>query len=733
MLSSGGEPTFFSSARFALGLNHERVRESPYDKEKELLHSTSLKVREIWDGTQVVRQVGDPMTQVLAYDPTWKPGDAENALTDVQWRKPERAPSLTLNIPNAIPRPWMVITFMCLGLLIQAVVMTINAMIVYHWKWLRAGKVVAAYGYPVWAVGTITMNIGVSFCARVVQAATIRTTIDVRYNTEQPTQLSTTIRRKRRESVDSLDPILRRRVVRLQRKSADLHLPAFAINNKPANSFEEVSIRTKAPDVAAFGTLLVLSGFICQNIGTRELHWSAGILQLGATLLLTLLRAWLRRHVGDPPNPIRLPDEHEASGFATQLAGQNCYILSDIYSFPDPDREISTASSSTDDDTSEYTVPKEFYTVSFIDEQKSKTTDCHRDLVHRIVNLQATIAEIEPERNEITELASKLLAAMEDVLTILDLPKDFCNARFQYMALDGIWGRLREEGGTLGKRLSRSTLEGDWSFVSMEVWQALALVGCYEHGQLPAQSVGSSSSHSSAALRGDSSQSESYLGSSSRPYGDAISACSSLQAMISLTLHHYRDFNLFRRNVPTLRILAHCQKEELDLWKAGLEGLIGNSRDVHYWNRDADGRITNWMQPGSYLILGLPFSSLFKHKYINSQTHIDYYPTHNCHRSPEACQLSGYEIVYESNTASLEEELAIELFSSFLLRLATREGKHVLTKLCKDAEDCEKLESILMGRQLCKSITEARISILPALIASGIIKLPKATQMDGSA
>ena len=62
------------------------------------------------------------------------------------------------------------------------------------------------------------------------------------------------------------------------------------------------------------GTFLTLADFICQNLGIRQLHWSAGVAQLVSTLLLVFLRALLRRHVGErPENPIKLADELEAS------------------------------------------------------------------------------------------------------------------------------------------------------------------------------------------------------------------------------------------------------------------------------------------------------------------------------------------------------------------------------------------------------------------------------------
>jgi hypothetical protein len=68
------------------------------------------------------------------------------------------------------------------------------------------------------------------------------------------------------------------------------------------------------------GTSLTLAGFICQNFGIRQLHWSAGVAQLISTLLLVFLRALLRYHLGDAPKKrIRLREGFEASHLASYI------------------------------------------------------------------------------------------------------------------------------------------------------------------------------------------------------------------------------------------------------------------------------------------------------------------------------------------------------------------------------------------------------------------------------
>ncbi|PMD34990.1 hypothetical protein L207DRAFT_436420, partial [Hyaloscypha variabilis F] len=296
-----------------------RAREDPDDDEKEILSSTSKDVREIWNGNRVVRQTGESKTTEIVYDSAWadtplsnskptegvrdcEPTVAPHSLEITLYSRPrnpyspdtyefwknegeKRAPNLTLNIDKTVPEPGKVLLCLGIGLLIQAAVIIVNATVVYYLRWPRAGSAVAAYGYPTWIVGTLCISLGVSMCARVVQHSTDKYTLGP----------------KPKVSKDGL------RVIRLQKRIETSDIPAFAIFQNETNYRIRMSLRVANLDLAstrtAIGALLTLTGFICQNIGTRELHWSAGILQLGATLLLAVIRALLRGNVGENPKP----------------------------------------------------------------------------------------------------------------------------------------------------------------------------------------------------------------------------------------------------------------------------------------------------------------------------------------------------------------------------------------------------------------------------------------------
>jgi cadmium resistance protein CadD (predicted permease) len=64
---------------------------------------------------------------------------------------------------------------------------------------------------------------------------------------------------------------------------------------------------------------MAVLGFIVQFVGLRALHWSATIIQLGVTLLMTAVRAWVRRGLASDPSVIQILDGHEKAWFALRL------------------------------------------------------------------------------------------------------------------------------------------------------------------------------------------------------------------------------------------------------------------------------------------------------------------------------------------------------------------------------------------------------------------------------
>ena len=72
--------------------------------------------------------------------------------------------------------------------------------------------------------------------------------------------------------------------------------------------------------MAATGTTSAVIGFIVQFIGLRALHWSATIIQLGVTILMTGIRAYVRRGLTANPICYDMVDGHEPACLTMQLS-----------------------------------------------------------------------------------------------------------------------------------------------------------------------------------------------------------------------------------------------------------------------------------------------------------------------------------------------------------------------------------------------------------------------------
>lgn len=75
----------------------------------------------------------------------------------------------------------------------------------------------------------------------------------------------------------------------------------------------------QSEQVATCATFLGIIGFIVQFIGLRGLHWSATWPQLGTTLIMTILRSWIRRDIANKPHSVHLPVKFETDWLTTRI------------------------------------------------------------------------------------------------------------------------------------------------------------------------------------------------------------------------------------------------------------------------------------------------------------------------------------------------------------------------------------------------------------------------------
>jgi len=211
---------------------------------------------------------------------------------------PKQPPNVLLNFHSTPCSPLELWGVAVVGLLLQSTVVMFAALVTYWWKWPKTGSFVAPYGYPLTAAGTLMVSVGLIMCARVVEASTD----EVVWN-----------RKKDTENLSHLGIIW---LQKAEQKNTDTGFRSMAILGSKEKkmkgglrTFRTSQRNAKTHRTAVYvGVCMALLGYLSQLIGFRTLHSAVPLVQFGATLVMTALRAWVRRGLSERPDSIQLPN-----------------------------------------------------------------------------------------------------------------------------------------------------------------------------------------------------------------------------------------------------------------------------------------------------------------------------------------------------------------------------------------------------------------------------------------
>lgn len=306
------------------------------------MSSTSNDVCELWSGSEVVRAIGQPqeLKQLIilkdklgrnevGFDENIRILDLKQAyatgvlVPDSPIDDKElsqlmiQAPNITLNVKNSTSSRNELRSWAILGALVQMGAVAFIGITVYHWKWKKGGNDIAVYGYPCFLVGTLCLIVGTVLCSHVIEGSTREREF------RPPNPSDTTIQH----------------IICLQKSCtvSEQHFQSYAI----FNGHEDLLIRTSRREskryfgkegtvsfpslgksltfvslLAAVSTFISITGFIAQFVGLRALHWSATVTQLGVTLAMTFVRAWVRRGLAAGPVYRSIKEKHETAWLA---------------------------------------------------------------------------------------------------------------------------------------------------------------------------------------------------------------------------------------------------------------------------------------------------------------------------------------------------------------------------------------------------------------------------------
>ncbi|RMJ22703.1 ankyrin repeat-containing protein [Aspergillus sp. HF37] len=323
-----------------------RAQEGPGDAELELLPCVSETTAELFNEGGISRVFGRPrVLEVFAWEKegdgketSFAIGNLRDAISDGAWCPRDDAAfdergSTALDIPNlslnkGIKRRDPVWSYCAavLGCLLQAAVLAYSALTVFGQpgNFKKKDTPVPAYAFPFFVVGTVLLSTGMFFCAFIIK----RSSREYYFSPTRPSKVFWL--QPGRQSV------------------GDQVIGAFmgvseGPNSQPTRDLTYVkSLRSPKEDGKEGGNgkqvhllmtvLLTMLGFLIQFVGLRGLHASVIVAQIGATLLMSVVRACLRtKRIDNKENQLR--EKRDLTSHNQQELDYFAFHLENIESF----------------------------------------------------------------------------------------------------------------------------------------------------------------------------------------------------------------------------------------------------------------------------------------------------------------------------------------------------------------------------------------------------------------
>lgn len=352
-----------------------RAKESRGDVEADLMSSTSSDVCELWNGDGIVRVLGCPIllhlihvdplnntqgqggatiptndekvepatednagiytfqeaimlglytTKESANKPGEEPSRIDNptdteAYSDIEeLRSRQNPPNLALNVSVKPLDPRILIFLAIIGFLLQASVLIWAVFSQYSLKLQKNDAPPASYGFPIFAAGTVVLALGMFGCAWAVESSTSEA---IWVPTAEHGSKSVLWLQQGGQIVGD------QRFESWSRRSV---FPDNTIttSHKSTKTLESSDQSTSSPSKPNTRTALVntaitlaFTGFVLQFFGLRVLHSSVTLAQLGAILIMTLIRCFghiQRENRNDITDPEQV-EGHELDWLAKDL------------------------------------------------------------------------------------------------------------------------------------------------------------------------------------------------------------------------------------------------------------------------------------------------------------------------------------------------------------------------------------------------------------------------------
>ncbi|TGZ80114.1 hypothetical protein EX30DRAFT_320407, partial [Ascodesmis nigricans] len=306
-----------------------RARENQTFAEMELTTSTSAEVCELWNGRAVVRMIGAPKILELLcfFSESTNTSDCNHDLyvpksshhgrvrvsVDALPLKAHSAPNISVNLVkrNSLELRY----FAALGILVQLGVIFFSAYATYDRPFSnRIGRNENhGYGFPINAIGTVVLALGMIICAFVVESSTRETRWELVDEKTHGKFMLLWLQRGENVNDQVFDSYV---IFGSGKRNMVLSSVLATINTR------EMALKLPTETLVIAGSVASISGFVVQFIGLRAMHWSASIAQLIGTLIMVGIRTFVRRDMAEPPHTQKLPHDHELDWLATRMGAE---------------------------------------------------------------------------------------------------------------------------------------------------------------------------------------------------------------------------------------------------------------------------------------------------------------------------------------------------------------------------------------------------------------------------
>ncbi|UKZ94710.1 uncharacterized protein TrAFT101_009563 [Trichoderma asperellum] len=227
------------------------------------------------------------------------------------------APNISHNRSKNIGRGELYLTACC-GIILQIGVLVYCSFITQYSKitarFQKNGEPVGRYAFPLTLVGTVLLNIGILICSHVVESSTkeeIFTPAEGWQARLVWLQQEKMVGDQEFKSFALFTREDQPRVISSSRVDRHQTTKANELNEVSGEQSDENIVNSEENEISAWdasnleiktiiGAVISLIGFFAQFIGIRGMHWSVSIASLIAVLIMTAMRAWVRRGLTTP-------------------------------------------------------------------------------------------------------------------------------------------------------------------------------------------------------------------------------------------------------------------------------------------------------------------------------------------------------------------------------------------------------------------------------------------------